>query len=363
MKKQCIFFSFLSLIILFSSCNKKEFEELNLIPSNEPYILNAQGFPPPEIHHDNPLTKQGVKLGKMLFYEKMLSKDNTISCASCHKQEDAFSDVNRFSIGVGGATGNRQAMSIVNMAWNRNGFFWDGRAELLRHQAILPILDEVEMDETIDNVINKINSNSLYTFQFESAFGSKGVTEERIAFALEQFMKSIVSNKSKYDAYLRGDANLSPLEERGRFLFFTEYNPSFPSMSGADCQHCHGGANFENDRYMNNGLDADAEIADIGFEAVTGLASDRGKFKVTTLRNIELTPPYMHDGRFNTLEEVVDHYNDVTPSSTIDGSFLQQIPNGGLNLTDDDKAALVAFMKTLTDYEMINNPEFSDPFE
>ena len=364
MKKQYLFFSILSLIILYSSsCNKKEFEQLNLIPSNEPYALNAQGFPPPEIHNDNPLTTQGVKLGKMLFYEKMLSKDNSISCASCHKQEDAFSDINRFSIGVGGSIGGRQAMSVVNMAWNRNGFFWDGRAELLRHQSLLPIQDALEMDETIENVITKLSSNSLYEIQFESAFGSKGITEERISFALEQFMNTIISNKSKYDAYLRGEANLSPQEERGRFLFFTEYNPSFPSMSGADCQHCHGGANFENDRYMNNGLDTDADIADIGFEAVTGLASDRGKFKVTTLRNIELTPPYMHDGRFNTLEEVVDHYNQVTPSSTIDGSFLQQIPNGGLNLSDDDKAALVAFMKTLTDYEMINNPEYSNPFE
>ncbi|MEX1189520.1 MAG: cytochrome c peroxidase [Bacteroidia bacterium] len=353
----------LSLLMLnLASCKKYEAEELNLIGQNEPYILNYGNFPPPDIHEDNLLTKEGVKLGKMLFYEKLLSRDNSISCGSCHKQENAFSDINRFSVGVDGLIGGRQAMSVVNMAWNSNEYFWDGRATLLRHQSLMPIEDALEMDETLTNVINKLINSSLYPQQFERAFGSKEITEERISLAMEQFMNSIFSNKSKFDAYLSGNAVLSEEEERGRFLYFTEFNPSFPEASGADCQHCHGGANFENDRYMNNGLDTDAEMTDSGREAVTGNPADRGKFKVTTLRNIELTPPYMHDGRFNTLEEVIDHYDRVKLSATLDGSFQQQLPSNGLNLSSDDKAALVAFLKTLTDYELISNPEYADPF-
>src|SRR5690606_5018385 len=138
--------------------------------------------------------------------------------------------------------------------------------------------------------------------------------------------------------------------------------PGFPNQSGADCQHCHGGANFENDLYMNNGLDNDAAFKDMGREIVTGKASDKAKFKVPSLRNVALTAPYMHDARFKTLEEVIDHYNLVHESSTLDPTFYQQLPQG-LQLSASDKAALVAFLKTLTDYTFITNPDFSDPFK
>jgi cytochrome c peroxidase len=350
------------MMLLFASCKKAEIQDIDRLGNNEPYLIEFGNFPPPGIHQDNELTVQGVKLGRMLFYEKMLSRDNSISCGSCHEQEHAFSDINRFSLGVDGLPGGRQAMAIFNMAWNNNHFFWDGRADLLRHQAIMPIEDALEMDETLPNVISKLSGSDIYPEQFERAFGTKEITTERISLAMEQFMNSIVSKNSKYDQYLAGNASFTEQEERGRFLYFTEFNPAFPNESGADCQHCHGGANFENDRYMNNGLDTDAEMTDIGRQAVTGLAADKGKFKVTSLRNIELTPPYMHDGRFATLEEVIDHYNLVKESSTLDGSFMQQLPYNGLNLSDDDKAALVAFLKTLTDYELINNPNYSDPF-
>lgn len=352
----------LSSFVFIQSCKKDSIiSEEPEIPDT-PYILNIGSFPEPPIASDNPLTREGVKLGRMLFYEKMLSKTNTQSCASCHHQEFAFTDTARFSIGVNGLRGERNAMSVFNMAWNTNGFFWDGRSHLLRHQSLLPIKDPLEMDETLDNVVNKLQTSSIYPNQFKRAFGTSQIDTLLISKALEQFMNSIVSNNSKYDDYLLGKYTLTDIEERGRFLFFTEYNPGFPSESGADCQHCHGGANFENDNYMNNGLDTDAGITDKGRQNITGLSKDKAAFKVTSLRNIELTAPYMHDGRFKTLEEVVDHYNLVKTSTSLDPTFLQQLPNG-LQLTNDDKRALVAFLKTLTDPKLISNPEYSNPFK
>lgn len=341
------------------SCSKDK-KEVDI--PDTPYELKYGSFPNPNLPTDNPLTREGVLLGRMLFYEKTLSKDNTQSCASCHLQTHGFSDTAVFSIGIKKLPGKRQAMSVFNMAWHSNEFFWDGRAHLLRDQALKPIQDELEMDETLDNVVKKLNASTAYKNQFRKAFGIETVTPLLISKALEQFMNSIVSNNSKYDKYLAGQATLTAQEERGRFLFFTEYNPSFPTKSGADCQHCHGGANFENDKYMNNGLDNDAGIIDIGREKVTGNSADKGKFKVPSLRNVGLTAPYMHDGRFKTLEQVVDHYNLVKSSATLDGSFLQQLPNGGLKLSSIDKAALVAFLHTLTDNDLASNPAYSSPF-
>jgi len=356
--KAIIIFSVLALMVFINACKKE-------VPDNEtpdePYELAYGTFPPPPLPADNKLTREGVKLGRMLFYEKMLSRTNTLSCASCHKQAQAFSDTARFSIGVRGLEGKRQAMGVFNMAWHTNEFFWDGRAHLLRDQSLKPIQDELEMDETLDNMVAKLQAADIYPKQFKRAFGTETITSELVSKALEQFMFSIISNSSKYDEYLAGRATLTPEEERGRYLFFKEYNPGFPAISGADCQHCHSGANFENNLYMNNGLDTDGSFADIGREKVTGNTADKGKFKVPSLRNVELTPPYMHDGRFKTLEEVVDHYNLVTESATLDPSFLQQLP-AGLKLSASDKAALVAFLKTLTDVKLTTNPEYASPF-
>jgi len=327
-----------------------------------PYSLNIGDFPPPMIAPDNALTQQGVQLGRMLFYEKKLSLDQSMSCASCHLQENAFSDTNRFSIGVKGIPGGRQAMASFNMAWNTNEFFWDGRAHLLRDQSLMPIEDSLEMDETLENVIEKLKADSRYTNQFIRAFGNSEITENRMSLALEQFMNSITSVDSKYDRYLREEDTLSASEERGRVLFFTEYNEFFPAQSGADCAHCHSTRNFGNNRYMNNGLDGTRQITDIGREAVTGLPQDRGKMKVTSLRNIELTPPYMHDGRFNTLEEVIDHYNSGLKSSPTLDPALAMTMGTGLRLDAQDKLDLIAFLKTLTDEVLLTNPDYSDPF-
>jgi len=352
---------FISIFLVFA-CKKKKDETIDAPQAeNSPYELEYGSLPQPNIPIDNKLTYQGVKLGRMLFYEKMLSKDNSISCGSCHNQKTAFSDTSRLSKGVGGSLGKRHAMAVFNMLWNSNEFFWDGRAHLLRNQSLMPIQDNLEMNETLENVVNKLNMNKLYSAQFNQAFGSSEITPEKISLALEQFINSIVSFNSKYDDYLAGKAMLTTVEERGRFLFFTEYNPSFPNESGADCQHCHGGANFENDKYMNNGIDDNTSLNDVGREAVTNNPNDKAKFKVPSLRNVELTPPYMHDGRFNTLEEVVNQYNLVKNSNYLDPAFQQQLPNG-LQLNVADKAALVAFLKTLTDTKLISDSKFSNPF-
>ena len=259
--------------------------------------------------------------------------------------------------------GKRQAMSVFNMAWHTNEFFWDGRAHLLRDQALLPIQDPLEMNESLANVIAKLKDSESYRNQFIRAFGSDEINELRISLALEQFMNSIVSFNSKYDQFLRGEATLSASEERGRALFFDEFNPGFPSTSGADCAHCHAGRTFENDLYMNNGLDADGQFMDEGRYEATNDPADKGKFKVTSLRNIELTAPYMHDGRFSTLEEVIDHYNDgLKASATLDPALNYTRVSGGLQLTAQDKADLIAFLKTLTDQDLISDPRYSDPF-
>lgn len=335
-------------------------EPVEIVYDDTPYNFEYGSFVAPDFG-DNPLTEQGVKLGRMLFYETLLSKDNTISCASCHNQKTAFSDTNRLSAGVDGSLGKRQAMAVFNMAWHYNEFFWDGRAHLLRDQALKPIQDQLEMKETLENVILKLQATEEYPNQFIRAFGSDSITSEGISLALEQFMKSIVSNKSKYDQFLAGEATLTDSEERGRQLFFTEYNPGFPELSGADCAHCHGGNNFDNTRYFNNGLDSASNQTDIGREAITNDASDRAKFKVPSLRNIALTAPYMHDGRFSTLMEVVNHYDHgIQKSPTLDLA-LDYTTQTGLMLSEQDKQDLINFLLTLTDNELITDERYSNP--
>ena len=363
MKLHKILILIFSLTFIVVACKDDDAPPTSVIEKDEtPYQLNYGNLPPPNLPADNMLTVQGVQLGKMLFYDKKLSEGESQACADCHQQADGFSDIRQFSLGVGQMEGKRQAMPIFNMAWHTNQFFWDGRANLLRDQALLPIQDPFEMDETIEDVIAKLSIEKDYRDQFMRTFGSEEITSEKMALALEQFMLSIISNDSKYDKYLAGEEQLTESEERGRVLFFAEYNPFFPDDSGADCQHCHGGDNFENDLYMNNGLDTDAEFTDMGREEVTMNPDDRAKFKVPTLRNIAVTPPYMHDGRFQTLEKVIDHYNEgIKSSSTADQTVLNTMQTG-LLLTEQDKKDLVNFLHTLTDETFLNNEEYKSPF-
>lgn len=343
------------------ACNPDE-PEVTITKDETPYTFEKGSFPMPNLPTDNPLTVQGVELGRMLFYEKMLSKDGSQACASCHDQNNGFSDSARFSIGVEMLPGKRQAMPIFNMAWHTNQFFWDGRANLLRDQALKPIQDPLEMNETLENVITKLSASEMYRNQFMRAFGSETVTEEKIALAMEQFMLSIVSHDSKYDKYLAGEVQLTASEERGRILFESEYNPFFPMTSGADCAHCHGGNNFDNNQYMNNGLDTDANISDIGREGVTMNSADKAKFKVPSLRNIAVTAPYMHDGRFQTLMEVIDHYNHGIQTSATTDPALMNTQQTGLMLTQTDKEDIINFLKTLTDETYLNNEDYTSPF-
>lgn len=359
------YLAFLFISILFIVACGKDEEPVPKDPvtiDETPFVLVHGALPVPDLPADNLLTEQGVLLGRMLFYEPMLSKDGTQSCASCHRQLDGFSDSTRFSIGVEMLPGNRQAMPVFNLAWHSNEFFWDGRSTLLRNQALKPIQDPLEMNETLENVIAKLSDSEMYQDQFTRAFGSTAITSVKMALAMEQFMLSIVSYDSKYDRYKAGALQLTESEERGRLLFETEYNPFFPESSGADCAHCHGGANFENDQYMNNGLDTDATMTDIGRQAVTQNEMDKGKFKVPSLRNVAVTAPYMHDGRLQTLEQVIDHYNEGIQESTTADPTVLNTKETGLFLTGQDKEDLINFLKTLTDDSFLNEPSYKNPF-
>jgi len=309
---------------------------------------------------DYPLTKQRVLLGRMLFYDGKLSSTLSQSCATCHTQFSAFTDLRQFSIGVKGLPGHRHAMILGNLAWHRRGFFWDGRSPTLRDQALRPIQDTLEMNETLPNVVAKLSADRAYRDQFIRAFGNDSITPERIGIALEAFMLTLTTGNSKWDRWKRGQATFTDQEQRGQKLFVTEFDPT-GREKGAECFHCHAEPTFTNDRYMNNGLDDDATFTDLGRELVTGRPSDRAKFKTPSLRNIAITPPYMHDGRFTTLEEVIRHYDHgVKRSSTVD-PLLQFSIDPGLGLSEADIADLVAFLKTLTDESFRTNPAHQAP--
>jgi cytochrome c peroxidase len=309
-----------------------------------PYRFKLSGtFALPELPRDNPLIEERVALGEKLFYEPALSRDGTLSCASCHEFSSAFADPRRYSVGVRGQIGTRNAMPLFNLAW-KTSYFWDGRAPSLRAQALMPIQDHTEMDENLTNVVSKLEPD--YRHLFARAFRSPAITPEKIGLALEQFLLTLTSYDSKFDRSLRGDGSFSAEEQRGFELFMTEYEPR-TGQYGADCFHCHGGALFSDHQFHNNGLSL-AEM-DVGRRKVTQFDGDRGKFSTPSLRNVELTAPYMHDGRFATLEEVVAHYSTgVKSSSTLDPNLAKH-PASGLQLGEADRKALVAFLKTLTD--------------
>jgi cytochrome c peroxidase len=319
------------------------------------FTISAR-FPRPDLPRDNPLTVEGVELGRRLFFEKRLSINNSQSCASCHQPSHAFSDAGkRFSNGAEGGEGTRNAMGIFNMAWKRS-FFWDGRASSLREQVLMPIQNNREMHESLAEVIARLSDDADYPKLFAAAFGTPEITTNRLAMALEQFVLTRVSCDSRLDRALDGKSELTSEEKRGFELFMTEYDPR-RGLHGADCFHCHGGALFQSQGFANNGLDS--AFADAGRGAVTGREGDKGRFAVPSLRNVELTAPYMHDGRFKTLEEVVAHYcTGVKRSSTLDPNLAKH-PDGGVPLSAGDQKALVAFLKTLTEESLKTSSELA----
>ncbi len=348
-------------------------DDEGVIPDPTPLELETPSyFGDFQVPADNTLTNEGVALGRMLFYDKRLSLDNSVSCSSCHDQQLAFTDGLALSVGIAGTPLPVSSMSLANQLWNTR-FFWNGRASSLEEQALLPIENPLEMNQSIPATLTKLRAIGDYPPMFQAAFGSQEITADRLAKALAQFQRTLISADSKFDRVLRGEEQFTDQELRGRQLFFTHPDAQ-AGIRGGNCGDCHSqfltsGFTTGFDGFHNNGLDSDQNLRP-GLEAVTGNPTDRGKFKAPTLRNIELTAPYMHDGRFNTLEEVLDHYNDnIVESSTLDvlireASNEDIIPNQPikLHLTQQEKEDIIAFLKTLTDNTFINNEKFSDPF-
>jgi len=316
------------------------------------------GFPQPTLPGDNPLTEEGVELGHRLFFDRRLSGNGEQSCASCHDPRAAFSDHVALSRGADGELGQRNAMPLFNPAWHP-AYAWDGSKRTIRAQALAAMTNPIEMNARIADIVAELSDDDRVRADFAAAFGTDEITGERLGKALEQFLLTLVSHGSKFDAARAGRAKLTPQEQRGFELFVTEYDP-VRGRNGADCFHCHGGALFSDFAAKNNGLDLVA--ADAGAQNATGRADDHGRFKTPSLRNVELTAPYMHDGRFQTLAEVVAHYDHgVQRAANLDPNLAKH-PKAGLGLSADDQQALVAFLRTLTDREFARPPSPPEDF-
>lgn len=352
------FFIFLTALVI-QSCRK---DTKTYVPT--PYWLDVPDhFPPMKVPEDNPMTVEGVALGRKLFYDKILSRDNTISCASCHKASVSFTDDRVVSLGVDQQEGFRNSMPLVNLGW-QDFFFWDGRSQTLEEQIFHPVRDPIEMDLTWNQALKRLEETKDYPDLFFRAFGEEGIDSVKTSKAIAQFIRTMISSDSKFDYYYKrtngfdlteeemSQSFLTPQEQEGFNIFITETG---------DCFHCHNAPLLHNNNFSNNGLDATFE--DKGLGGVTGNANDMGKFKIPTLRNIALTGPYMHDGRFETLDEVINHYSSgLVHSPTID-PLMKFVDQGGLQLDGDQRQFLKAILETFTDEKFINNPDFQPPVE
>lgn len=346
MKKILVIASLIVAVLVIKACTKPD---PTWVPAQGFILESPAFFPPMDIPTDNPMSVEGVLLGRMLFFEKRLSGDNTQACADCHFAEFGFSDPDQFSVGIDGIAGNRQAMPIVNLGW-ADRFFWDGRANSLEEQALEPISNPIEMHEEWTNAIDKVMQDHEYRRLFAQVFHTNDIDSTHAAKAMAQFMRTMISSDSKFDRVRRGEAVFDTLELEGLDIFTTERG---------DCFHCHGQPLFTDNQFRNNGLDSFP--TDSGFFLVTNFVNDIGKFKVPSLRNIEVTAPYMHDGRFQTLDEVIDFYSQGLKWSPYIDPLMKNVDDGGLNLTPDEKTALKAFLLTLTDETFLTNPAYSNP--
>jgi cytochrome c peroxidase len=349
---------FVIALFLFDRCTYNDINQPQTTPFNfpaTPYNYSGEGA-----------NNYIPTLGRALFYDPRVSKNNSIACASCHIQAFAFTDSAQFSLGFDGKRTTRNSMPLQNLNepsfssdsgyGNTLAFFWDGRVNSLFEQVLMPITNHDEMGMDVETLVSKFNQYPEYKPLFLNAFGETTVTKERIATALTEFLASIKSNKSKFDLYQNGKAELTAEEKAGMELFMSAYN----------CNSCHQVTMLNG--YMQGGGFADIGIDEIpkdkGRGNITGQASDIGKFKIPTLRNIELTAPYMHDGSHKTLEEVIDHYSqDINNSANLDLRLKKGNAPIHLEILPEEKKALVAFLKTLTDHEMVNDPKFSSPFK
>lgn len=317
-------------------------------------------FPTLELPDGNDLTVEKIELGQHLFFDPILSADSTMACASCHVPANGFTDNLAVSTGIDGIAGDKSSMSLVNAAFYNTGLFWDGRVGSLEEQALLPVEDPIEMHNNWPGLMNKLRDDDFYPTLFRKAFGvgyTGEMTKEMAAKALAQYQRIIISGNSKFDIFLRNEGGLSDEELEGSLMFF-EKDPELPD---AGCWHCHSAPLLTNNSFRNNGLEAvenREDYEDWGYGNVTGFPLDNGKFRVPTLRNIALTAPYMHDGRFETLEEVIDHYDlGGHPSPNKDFELLN------LGLTDEQKANLKLFLLTLTDTSYLDNKYVKNPFD
>ena len=337
------------IILIITSCEQDVAIEIPVLYEPSAFIFETpEGFPTPIFPDDNPLTVEGVSLGKKLFHDPILSGNNTMSCADCHFQNNAFSESARVSIGIDGIPGEFNASALINLAWNTSQF-WDGRRITLEEQALDPVVSPIELHSmSWQQVVEELSENKTYVNLFKLAFGTEDFDSTHVVKAIAQFERTLVSSNSKFDKVMRYEAAFTPSEIRGKEIFDTEKG---------DCFHCHTQPLFTNNQFMNNGLDTDDDMH-TGRMNVSGDIFDKGKFKSPTLRNIELTGPYMHDGRFETLEEVIEHYNFGGHQSNTVDPLMKKI-GIGLGLTDQDKIDLINFLKTLTDPSFITNPNHS----
>ena len=338
--------------LLVAACKKDESEDpedTGWNPTDYNLVI-PDGYPDMEIPENNPMTVEGVELGRRLFFDPILSANNTQSCASCHIQDLSFAENRQFSIGIDGIEGSRNAMSLINAGWFRS-MNWDGSATTLEEQAFEPVTNPVEMHNTWPDAVAALKNHPDYPDWFYDAFGTRDFDSAHVVRALAQFERTLISSDSKWDRYLRGEVQLSVAETKGFEIFFTEKG---------DCFHCHSTILFTDNEFHNNGLDS--VFTDTGLNEVTGDPNDIGKFKTPTLRNVVYTSPYMHDGRFETLEEVIDFYSEGLKFSPTIDPLMKNVNQGGVQLTQEEKENLIAFIKTLTDTTFINNPDFSNPF-
>ena len=327
----------------------------------QPYDLTIPDyFPNLEHPADNPLTVDGVQLGRHLFYDNILSADSTMSCASCHDPFKAFTDGKAVSLGIDKLPGRRSSMMVVNSGFYGNKLFWDGRATSLEHQAGLPVEDPLELHDTWENVEDKLQNHEMYREMFRKAFGiehSGEINKDLATKAISQFERIIVSANSKFDRERQGKTFFTPEEQDGFEMFFDTKERGLPD---AECAHCHNFPLFTTNEFFNNGLDSAATVfdfEDIGFGEVTKYEFDNGKFRAPSLRNIVLTAPYMHDGRFETLEEVLDHYDSGGHPAPNKDPLVRS-----LGLTEMQKSAILRFLHTLTDTSYLENPDVLSPF-
>ena len=300
------------------------------------------GWPEPVYSFkNNPLNDAKILLGRALFYDTALSENNTISCSSCHLQYTAFAHVDhKLSHGINDRIGKRNAPALVNLAWH-SSFMWDGAVNHLDMQPLAPISNHDEMGSNMESVVVRLRSKGIYPPLFKNAFGDSLVTGERILKAMSAFMVTIISSDSKYDKVMRGETSFDDQEKTGYEIF------------KKNCAGCHTEPLFTNLQFESNGLPVDTVLNDFGRMKVTGNSSDAYHFKVPTLRNIEFSYPYMHDGRFNTIRQVLDHYDAGTTT----------LLKNKISLSSSDKVDLTAFLLTLTDKKFLFNPEFSFPKE